>query len=223
MGVVSFRSCHRIVYNNHFIMVHCYMKTESKYFFKKVFIGGLIFGLIVFLMVFFVKGVRAEDNKTIEFDDRGWPKILDEDEWRSQLVFDTVQACYQGTIRWKIISNPSILGQIPNPIAQRQMMEHCFCVMDKIRKENKVKEYKKEVLDPEWGGNLFMLKAMECVREYKTLPSFFRDIIVIPSDNETKKENKIIIKPEGSQDSPEESPDQKQEESGGSPQTIFQG
>ena len=199
------------------------MKTETKYFFKKAFIVGLIFGLIVFLMIFFVKGVRAEDNKTIEFDDRGWPKILDEDEWRSQLVFDTVQACYQGTIRWIVISNPSILGQIPNPIAQRQMMEHCFCVMDKIRKENKVKDYKKKVLNPEWGGNTFMLKAMECVREYKTLPSFFTSIIEIPSDNETKKENKIIIKPEGSQDSPEESPDQKQEESGGSPQTIFQG
>ena len=94
--------------------------------------------------------------------------------------------------------------------------------MDKIRKENKVKDYKREVLDPEWGGNLFMLKAMECVIEYKTLPSFFTDIIVIPSDNETKKENKIIIKPEEPQDS-QESPDQKQEESEGSPQTIFQG
>jgi len=175
------------------------------------------------LLVAGVAVVKAEDNKTIEFDDKGWPKILDDDEWRSQLVFDTVQACYQGTIRWVLLSNPSLLNQIPSPIAQRQMMEHCFCVMDKIRKENKVKEYKKEVLDPEWGGNLFMLKAMECVREYKTLPSFFRDIIVIPSDNETKKENKIIIKPEESQDSPEESPDQKQEESKGSPQTIFQG
>ena len=199
------------------------MKTETKYFFMKVGAGCLILGLICFLMFFFVKGVRAEDNKTIEFDDRGWPKILDEDEWRSQLVFDTVQACYQGTIRWIVISNPTLLGQIPNPIAQRQMMEHCFCVMDKIRKENKVKDYKKKVLDPEWGGNLFMMKAMECVKEYKTLPSFFKSIIETPLDNETKKENKIIIKPEESQDSPEESPDQPKEESEGSPQTIFQG
>jgi len=187
-----------------------------------------IFTSMIFLMLFIfgamvmVSQVKAEDNKTIEFDDRGWPKILVDDEWRSQLVFDTVQACYQGTIRWIVLSNPTILGQIPAPLAQRQMMEHCFCVMDKIRKENKVKEYKKEVLDPEWGGNLFMLKAMECVREYKTLPSFFTSIIEIPSDNETKKENKIIIKPEESQDS-QESPDQKQEESKGSPQTIFQG
>jgi len=197
------------------------MKIDTKYFFKKAFIVGLIFGLIVFLMVFFVKGANAEDNKTIEFTDRGWPKILDDDKWTTQLLFDTVQACYQGTIRWVILSNPSILGQIPAPIAQRQMMEHCFCVMDKIRKENKVEEYKKKVLNPEWGGNTFMLKAMECIREYKTLPSFFTHII--EPDNETKKENKIIIKPEGSQDSPEESPDQKQEESEGAPQTIFQG
>ena len=189
-----------------------------------------IFTSMIFLILFIfgamvmVSQVKAEDNKTIEFDDRGWPKILDDDEWRSQLIFDTVQACYQGTIRWIVLSNPTILGQIPNPIAQRQMMEHCFCVMDKIRKENKIKDYQKKVLDPEWGGNLFMLKAMECVGEYKTLPSFFTGIIEIPSDNKTKKENKIIIKPEEpSQDSQEESPDQPKEESEGSPQTIFQG
>ena len=191
---------------------------------KKIYI---IFVIVFLFIVHNYYGVPsligAEDNKTFEFDDRGWPKILDEDEWRSQLVFDTVQACYQGTIRWVVLSNPTLLGQIPNPIAQRQMMEHCFCVMDKIRKENKVKDYKKKVLDPEWGGNTFMTKAMECVNEYKTLPSFFTSIIEIPSDNETKKDNKIIIKPEESQDSPEESPDQNQEESKGSPQTIFQG
>ena len=215
MGVVSFCSCHRIVYNNHFIVVHSNMKNI---FLQLVFWFGLFFMLVGVGEV-----IKAEDNKTFEFDDRGWPKILDEDEWRSLLVFDTVQACYQGTIRWVVMSNPTILAQIPPPLAQRQMMEHCFCVMDKIRKENKVKEYKKKVLNPEWGGNTFMTKAMECVNEYKTLPSFFKSMVGIPPDNETKKENKIIIKPEGSQDSPEESPDQKQEKSEGSPQTIFQG
>jgi len=198
------------------------MKFNS--YFKNEKLAKIIMSVLLFLLIMIVAGmfvVKAEDNKTIEFDDKGWPKILDDDEWRSQLVFDTVQACYQGTIRWVLLSDPSLLNQIPSPIAQRQMMEHCFCVMDKIRKENKIKDYKKKVLDPEWGGNLFMLKAMECVGEYKTLPSFF---IKMPTpDNETKKENKIIIKPEGPQDSPEESPDQKQEESEGSPQTIFQG
>ena len=199
------------------------MKFNS--YFKNEKLAKIIMSVLLFLLIMIVAGmfvVRAEDNKTIEFDDKGWPKILDDDEWRSQLVFDTVQACYQGTIRWVLLSNPSLLNQIPSPIAQRQMMEHCFCVMDKIRKENKIEDYKKKVLDPEWGGNLFMLKAMECVGEYKTLPSFF---MKMPTpDNETKKEkNKIIIKPEEPQDLQEESPDQPKEESEGSPQTIFQG
>jgi len=189
---------------------------------KNIFLQLVFWFGLFFMLVGVGEVIKAEDNKTIEFDDKGWPKILDDDEWRSQLVFDTVQACYQGTIRWVLLSNPSLLNQIPSPIAQRQMMEHCFCVMDKIRKENKIEDYKKKVLDPEWGGNLFMLKAMECVGEYKTLPSFF---IKMPTpDNETKKENKIIIKPEEpSQDLQEESPDQPKEESEGSPQTIFQG
>ena len=198
------------------------MKFNS--YFKNEKLAKIIMGVLLVVMILLVAGVavvKAEDNKTIEFDDKGWPKILDDDEWRSQLVFDTVQACYQGTIRWVLLSDPSLLNQIPSPIAQRQMMEHCFCVMDKIRKENKIEDYKKKVLDPEWGGNLFMLKAMECVGEYKTLPSFFMKMLT--PDNETKKENKIIIKPEEPQDLQEESPDQPKEESEGSPQTIFQG
>ena len=202
------------------------MKTETKYFFMKAIAGCFTLGFIVFLLFFFAPGAKAEDNKTIEFDDRGWPKILDEDEWRSQLIFDTVQACYQGTIRWVLLSNPALLNQIPSPLAQRQMMEHCFCVMDKIRKENKVKDYSKKVLNPEWGGNLFMLKAMECVKEYETLPSFF---MKMPNDNETKKENKIKPKekqiPDNSSSSKDEESlaDQKQKEFQEESPLIFQG
>jgi len=183
--------------------------------------------LVLFLLIMIVAGmfvVKAEDNKTTDepvFTERGFPKILDDDKWTSQLIYDTIGACYQGTIRWVLLSNPSLLNQLPSPIAQRQMVEHCFCVMDKIRKENKIEDYRKKVIDPEWGGNLFMLKAMECVGDYETLPSFF---MKMPTpDNETKKENKIIIKPEEPQDLQEESPDQPKEESEGSPQTIFQG
>ena len=201
------------------------MKLNS--YFKNEKLAKIIMSVLLFLIIMLVAGmfvVKAEDNKTIDepvFTERGWPKILDDDKWTTQMLFDTVQACYQGTIRWVVLSHPTLLNQIPTLAAQRQMMEHCFCVMDKIRKENKVKEYRKKVLDPEWGGNLFMLKAMECVGEYKTLPSFF---MKMPTpDNETKKENKIIIKPEEPQDLQEESPDQPKEESEGSPQTIFQG
>ena len=199
--------------------INNFLKNEKN---TKIIVGVLIFLLILILTGLF--SVRAEDNKTIDepvFTERGFPKILDDDKWASQLIYDTIGACYQGTIRWVLLSNPSLLNQLPSPIAQRQMVEHCFCVMDKIRKENKIEDYRKKVIDPEWGGNLFMLKAMECVGDYETLPSFF---MKMPTpDNETKKENKILIKPEEPQDSKEESPDQPKEESEGSPQTIFQG
>ena len=68
-----------------------------------------------------------------------------------------------------------------------------------------------------------MTKALECVAEYKTLPAFFttlKDNKINP-DNETVNPAEV---PEGeTEDSQEESPDQEQEESEGSPQTIFQG
>ena len=198
------------------------MKFNS--YFKNEKLAKIIMGVLLVVMILLVAGVavvKAEDNKTIEFDDKGWPKILDDDEWRSQLVFDTVQACYQGTIRWVLLSNPSLFGQLPSPIAQRQMMEHCFCVMDKIRKENKIEDYKKKVLNPEWGGNLFMLKAVECVGEYETLPSFFMKMPI--PDNATKTNNEKVEKlevlpaePEGPEES---SPDEKLNDQ----QTILQG
>ena len=180
--------------------------------------------LFVFGIMVMVSQVNAEDNKTInepKFTKGGWPKILDDDKWRTQLLFDTTQACYQGTIRWVLLSNPSLFGQLPSPIAQRQMMEHCFCVMDKIRKEVKLEEYYKKVLNPLWTGNIFMVKAMECVAEYETLPSFFMKMPM--PDNATKTDNEKVEKlevlpaePEGPEES---SPDEKLNEQ----QTILQG
>ena len=201
------------------------MKFNS--YFKNEKLAKIIMSVLLFVMILLVAGlfvVKAEDNKTIDepvFTERGFPKILDDDKWVSQLVYDTIGACYQGTIRWVVMSNPSLLGQIPAPIAQRQMVEHCFCVMDKIRKEYKIEEYRKKVIDPQWGGNLFMLKAVECVRKYATLPSFFMKMPM--PDNATKTDNGTIEKlevlpaePEGLEESP---PDEKPKDQ----QTILQG
>ena len=201
------------------------MKFNS--YFKNEKLAKIIMSVLLFLLILIVPGmfvVKAEDNKTTDkpmFTERGFPKILDDDKWVSQLVYDTIGACYQGTIRWVVLSNPSLLGQIPAPLAQRQMVEHCFCVMDKIRKENKVEEYVKKVIDPLWGGNLFMLKAVECVSEYETLPSFFMKMSI--PDNATKTDNGTIEKlevlpaePEGPEES---SPDEKPKDQ----QTILQG
>ena len=149
----------------------------------------------------------------------GFPKILDDDKWSSQILYDTIGACYQGTIRWIVLTHPALGNQVPNPLAQRQMVEHCFCVMDKIRKELEYQEYIKKVSDMKWTGNLFMTKAAECVGEYQTLPNFFMKIPEIP-DNETKN----LIPEDKPKDSQDEPPGLKPKESeNGLPETIFQG
>ena len=182
---------------------------------------------ILFLLCFMVliSQPRAEDNKTINDSPRtpgGFPKILD-DEWPTQILYDTVGACFQGTVKWIVLTNPNLIGQIPPPGVQRQLVEHCFCVMDKIRKELEYQEYIKKVTDMNWTGNLFMSKAAECVVEYGTLPNFF---IKIP-DNETKDDHGIqSVKPpeDKPKDSQDEPPGLNQKESeNGLPETIFQG
>ena len=193
------------------------MKFNS--YFKNEKLPKIIMGVLLILIIMLVAGVaivKAEDNKTIDepkFTERGFPKILDDDKWTSQLVYDTIGACYQGTIRWVVLSNPSLLGQIPAPIAQRQMVEHCFCVMDKIRKEIKLEKYFKKVLDPLWAGNMFMENAAECVKEYETLPSFF---MKMPIPDKVEKLKVLPAKPEGPEES---SPDEKLNDQ----QTILQG
>ena len=196
---------------------------EKDEYFKGVSVTKVAFiiGLILGLMVIFAGIARAEDNKTINNPTNGFPKIIDDDRWSSQLVYDTLGACYQGTIKWIIMTNPSLLGQMPGPMAQRQMMEHCFCVLDKVRKNQPLKEYIRRVFDQIYIGDLFLKKALECIGEYKTLPSFF---MKIPTpDNETKSDNNTIIKPDKPKDSQEEPPGQNPKESNGLPDTLFQG
>ena len=42
-------------------------------------------------------------------------------EWTTQLLYDTTNACYQGTIKWVLMSNPNLVGQSPDWRSQRQM------------------------------------------------------------------------------------------------------
>jgi len=191
------------------------MKYNGEIFYRiAIFASILLMTLFLFGGVLMLNQVKAEDNKTIDepkYTRGGFPKILDDDKWSSQLVYDTIGACYAGTIRWVILNNPSLAGQPPNPMAMRKMAEHCFCVIDIIRKEYKLDDYKVKVFDPDWTGETFMLKAMECVKKYKTLPSFFS----IPSDNKT------IIPKDPSNSTAE--PQSQEEETIKEPETIFQG
>ena len=174
--------------------------------------------VVVFLLCMVLVGtftVRGEDNKTLEINtaEIGWP---------TQIIYDSVNACYQGTYRWIVLSNPSLLGIIPPPQTQRAMVQHCFCVLDRVRKDYSFVEYMKIAPNQQMIGNLYYEVALKCVTENITLEGI---ITLEPtSDNETKEENKTIIKPKEPQDSKEESlPDQPKEESNGIPETIFQG
>ena len=49
----------------------------------------IVFGVACLLVIFglsvcqsTIKSVYGQDNKTFEFDDKGWPKILDDNDWR---------------------------------------------------------------------------------------------------------------------------------------------
>ena len=112
-------------------------------------------------------------------------------------------------------------------MAQRQMLEHCFCVIDKIRKTHTFPEYMKQITNSTWLGQLYMSQALACVDEYDTLPRFFTtdSVEVVPRDDETKpktKDNELDVKEE-SEDSQEQLPSEKPIESEEDSKTIFQG
>ena len=184
------------------------MKFNS--YFKNEKLPKIIMGVLLFLIIMLVAGVaivKAEDNKTMG--------------WNTQLVYDTVDGCYEGTYRWIVIANPALIGQVPPLIIQRQMVIHCFCVLDKVRAEFPFKKYIKLLKKRDAVGDLFMKKAYECIDEFDTM----RGIIIIqdPLDNATKTDNGTVEKlkvlpavPEGPEES---SPDEKLEDQ----QTILQG
>ena len=209
------------------------MKAETKQFFKKVIIAGLIFGLMVFLMVFFVKGVRAEDAGADELNkarkqlknnetllERHFIKVPN-DEWPSQVIFDTVQVCYQGTLRWVAMGNPNLMNTPPPYHVARVMTIHCFCVLDKLRTAYKLSVWRKMLskdnpLAPIVAPKEFMQKAVLCIKDHNTLaglvvldPNMINDFL---NDNETKNDIKIEVKPpdnnSGKSDSTPEQPNE---------------
>ena len=167
----------------------------------------LLILIVVSLFIVNITSVRAEDNKTTQ--------------WNTQLVYDNVNACYQGTYRWILMANPALIGKSPPIIVQRQMVQHCFCVLDKIRVEFPTEKYIELIGMGVSVGELYMKKAYECIEEYDTM----RGIIILQDslDNATKSDNGTIEKlevlptePEGPEES---SPDEKPKDQ----QTILQG
>ena len=171
---------------------------------KNIFIQLVFWFGLFFIMIGVGEVIKAEDNKT-------------KDVWTTQLLYDTTNACYQGTVRWIMMANPALIGQTPPLVVQRQMVQHCFCILDKIRNEFPMGKYIELVESGLSVGELFMKKAYECIGEFDTM----KGIIVLQDqlDNSTKIDNEtevIPTEPEG----PEESmPDEQLEQQ----ETIIQG
>ena len=192
---------------------------------KDEYFKGISFVKITFLILFFlgamvmISQVRGNEKKSLMFDTSkyGWP---------TQLLFDSTNACYQGTYKWIVMSNPILLGSVPPPQTQRAMIEHCFCVLDTIRIQYSYVEYMQMVMDQDKMGNLYYQAALKCVTDHGTLQGI---IVLEPKDNATVTDNETIIdnstlkKEEPKEDSTESSPDQSEKESIGDSETIFQG
>ena len=192
---------------------------------KDEYFKGISFVKIAFLILFFlgamvmISQVRGNEKKSLMFDTSkyGWP---------TQLLFDSTNACYQGTYKWIVMSNPILLGSVPPPQTQRAMIEHCFCVLDTIRLQYSYVEYMQMVMDQDKMGNLYYETALKCVTDHGTLQGI---IVLEPKDNATVTDNETIIdnstlkKEEPKEDSIESSPDQSEKESIGDSETIFQG
>ena len=75
------------------------MKNSNDDYFKGVSVFRIIFLILFFLgAMVLISQPRGEDNKTIDEPPRtpgGFPKILDNDVWPTQILYDTVGACYQ--------------------------------------------------------------------------------------------------------------------------------
>ena len=175
---------------------------------KNIFLQLVFWFGLFFMMVGVGEVLKAEDNKT-------------KDEWTTQLLYDTTNACYQETVRWIMMANPALIGQQPPLIVQRQMIQHCFCVMDKIRYEFTHGKYVALVESGFLVGELFMNKAYECIREFDTM----RGIIVMQDqlDNSTKTDNgtseKLQVMPTEPEGPEESTPDEQLEQQ----ETIIQG
>ena len=192
---------------------------------KDEYFKGISFVKIAFFILFFlgamvmISQVRGNEKKSLMFDTSkyGWP---------TQLLFDSTNACYQGTYKWIVMSNPILLGSVPPPQTQRAMIEHCFCVLDTFRLQYSYVEYMQMVMDQDKMGNLYYETALKCVTDHGTLQGI---IVLEPKDNATVTENETIIdnstlkKEEPKKDSLELSPDQSEKDPISDSETIFQG
>ena len=196
------------------------MKTYTPVYFIKKLLIFLIILIPVSIFIMNLTVVKAEDNK---------PFIkVPNDEWPSQVIFDTVQVCYQGTLRWVATGNPILMNTPPPYNVARVMTIHCFCVLDKLRTAYKLTVWTKMLSKdnpsaPVVAPREFMQKAVLCIKDHNTLTGL---VVLDPkmldeflNDNETStRKQKESDNGSGTSDSIPEQPNEPLEEA---PQINF--
>ena len=182
---------------------------------------SFLISIILGFIIFFTGTAKAEDNleklrqlqtaSEIDYIKIGWP---------SSLIYDITGVCAQATYRWIVQSNPALIGRIPPPPAQRLMLEHCFCLLDRLRNQYNLEEYFKMVAQPKVFGEVRTQIAIRCIKHDGTLLGMVT--LNESTDNEPTIDNSTVI-PEKQEDSEESLPDQPKEESSNESESIFQG
>ena len=197
--MVSYCTSRRISYNNTFITVYWIRDMKIK----------LLICIIITGVCFMLLNSQSRAQE---------PYKIPDDEWPSQVIYDTVHVCYNGIIRWIAMGNPQLMTQQPPPHIARLMLVHCFCVLDQIRTKHKYKAYvdfinNDSMEDQSLLPKLFMRNSLKCVKEYGTL----QGLVILDekaleglnewSDNETQSDTEIEGKSSdnnsGKSDSPE--------------------
>ena len=171
---------------------------------KKIYI------MFIIMFSFMTYNIWAEEPIS-DFDK------VSNDEWPTQVIFDTVNVCYNGTLRWVAMGNPNLLNQPPPYHVARIMSVHCFCVLDKVRSDFKYRAYVDYIMKdkgkPVLIPKLFMRKSLECIRDFGTLQGLvildeeaLKGLDEFGKDNETQidKEEGDSPNDSGKSDSPEQ-------------------
>ena len=129
------------------------------------------------------------------------------------LLYNSTTACMQGLVQVVISNNPKLRNQFIPPAVQQQLLGHCSCVVDRIRKVYPLQKYLNEIHDYLWIKTVWGKYGTECMKA-----GYLAGIIQLPTDNKTKEDTRV-------EDNKTESlkPESSVEEIENEEPTIFQG
>jgi hypothetical protein len=156
------------------------------------------------LFALFTASVFAFSLQAKEKKDEIYPNFL---------LYNSTTACMQGLVQVVISNNPKLRNQFIPPAVQQQLLGHCSCVVDRIRKVYPLQKYLNEIHDYLWIKTVWGKYGAECMKA-----GYLAGIIQLPTDNKTKEDTRV-------EDNKTESlkPESSVEEIENEEPTIFQG